>query len=151
MRRSIPLAGEPKHLIGSQLTKLEMAHMPEAKGATSLDIPQTGRAVVIAGASWCGPCRALDPLLKEYMRHLATIGSSTKVFKVSIEDDRAKAGTVSDPLFAKEFPSGVLSAQQQEDLTITVVPWFLIIENGKIIKQGTLSAEDLNRLKDSEE
>ncbi len=133
-------------LIGSRLTKLEMAHTPEAKAATSLDIPQTGRAVVIAGASWCGPCRALDPSVKEYMQNVKTVGSTTKVLKVSIEDDRVSAGTVSDPAFTEEFPSGVLSAQQQKDLSINRVPWFFIVEEGKIIKQGTLSAEEVRLL-----
>ncbi|MFM8260954.1 MAG: TlpA family protein disulfide reductase [Pirellula sp.] len=137
-------------LIGSQLTKLEMAHTPEAKGATSLDIPQTGRAVVIAGASWCGPCRALDPLVKDYSEHLAAIGSTTKVYKVSIEDNRVQDGTVSDPLFTEEFPSGVLSSQQQKDLSISSVPRFFIVEDGKIVKQGILSAEELRDLMSSE-
>lgn len=137
-------------LIGSQLTKLEMAHTPEAKGTTSLDIPQTGRAVVIAGASWCGPCRALDPLVKDYSEHLGAIGSTTKVYKVSIEDDRVQDGTVSDPLFTEEFPSGVLSSQQQKDLSISSVPRFFIVEDGKIVKQGILSAEELRDLKGSE-
>jgi hypothetical protein len=98
---------------------------------------------VIAGASWCGPCRALDPKVKEYAAYLASSGSGTKVFKVSIEDEKVQGGDVGSAEFEEEFPNGVLTKQQQEDFVIEMVPWFLLIEDGVIVQQGVLSEAKL--------
>jgi thiol-disulfide isomerase/thioredoxin len=137
-------------LIGSELRELEMAYVPEMPNATTINIPQSGRAVVIAGATWCGPCRALNPRVKEYVKHLSEVASSTKVFKVSTEDDKAKSGRASDPQFVEEFPSGVLAKQQKKQLGIDAVPCYLVVENGRITKQGILTKDVIDTLQNEQ-
>jgi thiol-disulfide isomerase/thioredoxin len=137
-------------VIGSELKELRMAYVPGMPDATTIDIPERGRAVVIAGASWCGPCRALDPRVKDYTKHLTDMGSPTKVYKVSIEDDKVESGRASDPLFIEEYPSGVLSKQQQKELSMNAVPCYLVIDDGRIIRQGILTKEVLDALQNEQ-
>jgi thiol-disulfide isomerase/thioredoxin len=147
LQRQADKKQKSKGLIGSTITKLQMAYSPGFKEPKVLSIPQKGRTVVIAGASWCGPCRALDPKVKEYAAHLASIGSGTKVIKVSIEDEKVEGDHVGSVEFDEEFPSGILAEQQQKDLVIEMVPWFLLIEDGVIVKQGVLSEERIAEFK----
>lgn len=150
LQRQADKKQKSKGLIGSTITKLQMAYSPGSKEPKVLSIPQKGRTVVIAGATWCGPCRALDPKVKEYAAHLASIGSGTKVIKVSIEDEKVEGDHVGSVEFDEEFPSGILAEQQQKDLVIEMVPWFLLIEDGVIVKQGVLSEERIAEFKTQE-
>jgi thiol-disulfide isomerase/thioredoxin len=143
LQRQAAKEQKSKALIGSRVTNLQMAFIPGSEGLKEISIPQRGRTVVIAGASWCGPCRGLDPKVKEYAAYLASSGSGTKVFKVSIEDEKVQGGDVGSAEFEEEFPNGVLTKQQQEDFVIEMVPWFLLIEDGVIVQQGVLSEAKL--------
>ncbi len=130
---------------GEPLQSLEMAYVPGAEGLLSLNLPQQGRAAIIFGASWCGPCRALAPLVREYEKRLADSAAPDKVFKVSIEDDEELSTHTADPAFRKEFPQGVISLQQRRELGVDSVPQFIRIQDGRIVEQGVLSKGILER------
>jgi thiol-disulfide isomerase/thioredoxin len=135
------------NLIGASLSKLEMAYTPEHSGPSTVNLPTSGRVVVIFGASWCGPCKALDPLVRDYRDYLTKAGSSDVVFKVSIEDGEGLADLVADPHFNEEFPDGIVSAALKERFAIVAVPYYIIVQDGKIGGHGILDGDVLIRWK----
>ena len=70
-------------------------------------------------ATWCGPCRALGPILEEF----AGENSSIKVGKINVDEQ---------PELASQF-------------RVMSIPTLLLFKNGEVIKKsvGLLSKEEL--------
>lgn len=70
-------------------------------------------------AAWCGPCRAVGPILDE----IAEENPQFKVVKVNVDEE---------PELASEY--GIMT-----------IPSLLVVQNGQIVKQtaGALPKEDL--------
>lgn len=134
-------------LIGKELRRVEMAYHPDKKGPSTLNLPTSGRVVIVLGASWCGPCKNLDPLVQDYREFLRRAGLPDAVLKMSIQDDEALKELVVDPHFNEQFPDGVLLSAQSEQLGAGAIPRYYEIRDGKIIGQGTLDSSILKRWK----
>lgn len=134
-------------LIGADLKQLDMAYVPGQEGPSLLNLPKQGKVRLVIGASWCGPCRALDPLVIDYRDFLERSGLPESLLKVSIENDESLQDRMADPHFKVEFPDGVLSEAQQQSLAVDRVPYYFEIEDGKIYSHGVLNSDVLTSWK----
>ena len=75
------------------------------------DLVKEGDVLVDFNATWCGPCRMLEPVLEEFSL------SRGKVKVISIDVDKHDA-------LAREY--GIMS-----------VPTLLVYKDGKLVKQNT--------------
>lgn len=82
----------------------------------------TGIVIVEFGAEWCGPCKALAPVLEQLS---AEAGEAFKVFTVDVDDEVE---------LTKQF--GIRS-----------VPAVLIFKNGKEVKRNVGTVSKANLLK----
>ena len=71
------------------------------------------KVLVVVSSQWCGPCKALQPILEEIE---TTLDSTTKFIKVDV--------TSSAPQFVR-------------DLRISKVPTLLLFKNGELKKNET--------------
>jgi hypothetical protein len=85
--------------------------------------------------------------VRDYRDYLTKAGSSDVVFKVSIEDGEGLADLVADPHFNEEFPDGIVSAALKERFAIVAVPYYIIVQDGKIGGHGILDGDVLIRWK----
>lgn len=74
-------------------------------------------------ASWCGPCRIMEPILEEIEKEL---GEKIEIIKINVDENQAKAS---------EF--GVMS-----------IPTYIVLKEGKEVgrKIGVTSKQDLLQL-----
>jgi thioredoxin 1 len=86
-------------------------------------IRRDGLTLVDFSAEWCGPCRAMAPILRQVA---AKVDDNTKIVKVDIDKNRALA----------------------QKLNIMGVPTFVLYRKGKILwrNSGMQSAKSLLRL-----
>ena len=75
------------------------------------DLVKEGDVLVDFNATWCGPCRMLEPVLEEFS------DSRGKVKVISVDVDQHEA-------IAREY--GIMS-----------VPTLLVYRDGKLVKQNT--------------
>lgn len=88
---------------------------------TSEVLESKGTVMVDFGAEWCGPCKALEPIMEKVASEV-----ECQVFKVDVDDC---------PIFAKKF-------------NIRSVPTVLVFKNGKVDKTsvGLTNKEALLKL-----
>ena len=75
-------------------------------------------------AAWCGPCRAISPVVESMASERA---SSAAFYKVDVDDE------------------GV--ARSTADEGISAVPTFKFAKEGRVIEEATVRGADLNALK----
>ena len=75
------------------------------------DLVKEGDVLVDFNATWCGPCRMLEPVLEEFS------DSRGKVKVISVDVDQHE-------MLAREY--GIMS-----------VPTLLVYKDGKLVKQNT--------------
>lgn len=136
-------------LVGRRLAGLDLAWSPAAGGPGRRELPAEGRVLVVLGASWCGPCRALRPLLDSLDTFLRDRGLGERLVHLSIEDDDDLPAHVVDEAFVAEFPDGIVAEEQQGALAVDAVPRYLVVEGGEIVETGTLSEDVIARLQEA--
>lgn len=129
--------------IGSPLEGISLACSPTGEeDVVTLDPDKT--FILTVGASWCIPCQALAPKIKELDERLATQGGGgVKLFRLSINDDPS---SYSEEL--NKYPGGVLTTQQWEETGLRGVPAYIVVEGGIIREAAVLSAEKLTEFMD---
>lgn len=65
-----------------------MARIINEKEFKDLVLKGTGVMLIDFFASWCGPCKALTPILEEVVKE---IGDQANVYKVDIDQDKGLA------------------------------------------------------------
>ncbi len=136
-------------LVGSRLGALDLAWDPAGGGPGRIAVPSQGRVLVVLGASWCQPCRALEPAIESLGTFLSESGFRGRLIHLSVEDDDDLPAHVADETFVAEFPNGVVAEEQQRALAVDAVPRYLVVEAGRIVETGTLSEEVLERLEEA--
>lgn len=91
-----------------------------AKGNFSDLIKSEKLVLVDFSAEWCGPCKALSPILKEVA---STVGSTAKILKIDVDKNQA---------IAQKFQ-------------IKGVPTLILFKNGEIAwrQSGVITANQL--------
>lgn len=94
----------------------------EIKEEEFKDIIKTGKVVVDCFANWCGPCRALSPIVDQ----VAEENDNIKFYKLDVDNA---------PNVSVEYE-------------IMSIPMLLIFEDGKLIDKsvGLISKEELENL-----
>jgi thioredoxin 1 len=94
----------------------------DLKESTFQDAISTGDAPVVVDfwAPWCGPCKAIAPILEEIAQEQ---GDKVKICKVNVDEESAIAGKYN----------------------IRAIPTLLIFKDGKMVEQvvGLSSKDDL--------
>ena len=127
--------------IGSPLDRINLAYSPTGEvDVVKLDSEKT--AIVVLGASWCGPCQELAPAVKELSKLLNNQGAGgAELFKFSVDEDPTN--------YAKElesYPSGIVTPEQWEATGLPGVPAYVVVESGMVKEAGILSPEKIAEL-----
>ena len=83
-----------------------------------------GRVLLDFHAAWCGPCRAMKPMIEQFAEETA---DQVKLIKVDVD--------------AQE------SAEIASEFQIRSIPCFIYLEDGKIIQKG-IGTKNLQQLKE---
>jgi len=129
--------------ISSPLERISLAYSPTGE-ADVVRLNTDEPVILIVGATWCGPCQALAPAVKELADLFETQGrDGAKVHRFSMDDDPGS--------YAKElekYPGGVLAPEQWAATGLPGVPAYIVVEGGTVSEAGILSAEKIAELKE---
>ena len=70
--------------VGTQVASFEL---PDLQGRKSRIPPPGRQAIVLYGASWCGPCLEEMPILADFVKRNGTKG--TQIVMIMLEDERS--------------------------------------------------------------
>ncbi len=85
----------PSPLIGQQAPAFNLPALPATKkpGLSDADLRKGQTTVVNIFASWCGPCRLENPVLKQLANNQMVRAMSVRLVGVDYKDDPANAGS----------------------------------------------------------
>ncbi|MEF3698373.1 TlpA family protein disulfide reductase [Desulfolutivibrio sp.] len=111
-------------------------------------IAQTDRGVLVAMASWCGPCKAELPHLVKLHKHYH--GQGLALYGVSVDFAGAQAMQPMVNRFGVEFPVYWVGEAGVEHYGFNPIPMLVFIQNGQVVYrlQGAHSEEELRTLFD---
>ncbi|KUG28201.1 thioredoxin family protein [hydrocarbon metagenome] len=112
-------------------------------------IAQTDRGVLVAMASWCGPCKAELPHLVKLHRHYQ--GKGLALYGVSVDFAGASAMQPMVNKFGVEFPVYWVGEPGVEHYGLNPIPMLVFIQNGQVVDrlQGAHNEEELQALFDT--
>ena len=132
-----------KSFIGSSLQELSLAYSSTG-GADVVRLSSDRPVILTVGASWCGPCQALAPAVKELENVLGLQGGDSAVLhRFSIEDDPGNyAGEI------EKYPGGVLTPEQWKATGLSGVPAYIVLHRGTVSEAGILSEDKIAEFKE---
>ncbi|NDY55344.1 TlpA family protein disulfide reductase [Desulfovibrio sulfodismutans] len=112
-------------------------------------IAQTERGVLVAMASWCGPCKAELPHLVKLHKHYH--GQGLALYGVSVDFAGAQAMQPMVNRFGVEFPVYWVGEAGVERYGLNPIPMLVFIQNGRVVDrlQGAHSEEELRTIFDN--
>ncbi len=109
-------------------------------------IAQTERGVLVAMASWCGPCKAELPHLVRLHKHYH--GKGMTMYGVSVDFAGAQAMQPMVNKFGVEFPVFWVGEVGVGHYGLNPIPMLVFIQNGRVVDrvQGAHTEEELQAL-----
>ena len=122
-------------IVGRDLDAVPLLHGADGMpGALSLPAERTH--LILLGATWCGPCRALAPAVSELVDALEERENAPIVHRLSIDDDPESFAAA-----LESYPSGVCTEAFEEDLLVDGVPKYYLVRGGKVVEHGFVDEE----------
>ena len=125
-------AAERKHasVLGRDLVSVPLLRAADGTSG-ELSLPADRTHLLIFGATWCGPCRALAPSVEAFVAAIADRDDAPVVHRLSIDDDPESF----DAALAAHA-SGVCADAFEEEFVVDAVPKYFLIRGGKLVEQG---------------
>ena len=127
--------------------------LPALDGSTVTLADYSGKKAVVMTfwASWCGPCRAELPQLREFYKEYHKDDSNFEVLAISIDEEKSDAEQYAT---SEKLPFPVLldpRSKVAEAYSVEAIPTLFVIKNGKVTRahmglEETMQFELMNEL-----